>query len=256
MLGLPDHVTACLFDLDGVLTDTASVHDKAWTETFDTFLKGRAARTGTPFEPFDPDKDYDDYVDGLPRADGVRTFLHSRGIELPEGKPDDGPNAETIHGLGNRKNALLLKHIKADGVQVFDGSRRYLQAAQDAGLRRIVVSSSANTAAVLEVTGLGEFVEGRIDGVTIETDQLKGKPAPDTFLAGARCAGVEPAAAAVFEDALAGVVAGRAGKFGCVVGVNRLDATHGKQLKQHGADIVVNDLAELLANDGGHGITA
>jgi len=246
MLGLPDHVTACLFDLDGVLTDTASVHDKAWTETFNAFLEARAARTSTPFIPFDPEKDYDTYVDGLPRADGVRTFLRSRGIELPEGLPDDAPDAQTINGLGNRKNDLVRKRIKQDGVKVFEGSRRYLQAARDAGLQRIVVSSSANTAAVLEVTGLGKLVEGHIDGVTIATEHLKGKPAPDTFLAGARCAQVEPAAAAVFEDALAGVEAGRAGKFGCVVGVNRLDAVHGEQLKQHGADIVVTDLAELL----------
>lgn len=246
MLGLPDHVTACLFDLDGVLTDTASVHDKAWTQTFDAFLRARAIRDGTPFVPFDPKKDYAQYVDGLPRADGVRTFLHSRGIVLPEGTPDDSPGAETVNGLGNRKNVVLLEHIKRDGVKVFDGSRHYLQAARDAGLRRIVVSSSANTAAVLDVTGLGEFIEGRIDGVTIVTDHLKGKPAPDTFLAGAKCAGVEPADAAVFEDALAGVAAGRAGKFGCVVGVNRLDAAHGRQLKEDGADIVVADLAELL----------
>ncbi|HTC71215.1 MAG TPA: beta-phosphoglucomutase family hydrolase [Acidothermaceae bacterium] len=251
MLGLPDHVTTCLFDLDGVLTDTASVHDKAWTDTFDAFLKARAKSTGEKYVPFDPKKDYDQYVDGLPRADGVRSFLHSRGIELSDGSPDDPPDAETINGLGNRKNVLLLEHIKKDGVKVFEGSRHYLEAARDAGLRRIVVSSSANTAAVLEVTGLGEFIEGRIDGVTIETDQLKGKPAPDTFLAGAKLAGVGPAAAAVFEDALAGVEAGHAGKFGCVVGVNRLDATHGKQLKQHGADIVVTDLAELLP-DGKH----
>jgi len=250
MLGLPDHVTACLFDLDGVLTDTASVHDKAWTETFDAFLKARAERTGETYVPFDPADDYAQYVDGLPRADGVRTFLRSRGIELPEGEPDDGPNAETVNGLGNRKNAAVLQHIKNDGVKVFEGSRQYLKAARDAGLRRIVVSSSANTAAVLEVTGLGELVEGHIDGVTIETEHLKGKPAPDTFIAGARCADVEPAQAAVFEDALSGVEAGRAGAFGCVVGVNRLDRTHGEQLRQHGADIVVNDLAELLPADG------
>jgi beta-phosphoglucomutase family hydrolase len=246
MLGLPDHITACLFDLDGVLTDTASVHNKAWKETFDAFLKQRADQTGTPFVPFDSDKDYSDYVDGKPRADGVRDFLKSRGIELPDGKPDDSPDAETVDGLGNRKNVALLRHIKHDGVKVFEGSRQYLQAARDAGLRRIVVSSSANTAQVLEITGLGELVEGRIDGVTIETQHLKGKPAPDTFLAGAKCADVEPAAAAVFEDALAGVEAGRAGKFGCVIGVNRLDEDHGAQLRKHGADVVVTDLSELL----------
>jgi beta-phosphoglucomutase family hydrolase len=250
MLGLPDHVTACLFDLDGVLTDTASVHDKAWTETFDAFLKARAERTGEKYIPFDPVNDYAQYVDGLPRADGVRTFLRSRGIELPEGKPDDDLNAATVNGIGNRKNAAVLQHIKSDGVKVFEGSRQYLKAARDAGLRRIVVSSSANTAAVLKVTGLGELVEGHIDGVTIDSQHLKGKPAPDTFIAGARCASVEPAQAAVFEDALSGVEAGRAGAFGCVVGVNRLDRTHGEQLRQHGADIVVTDLAELLPADG------
>jgi beta-phosphoglucomutase family hydrolase len=250
MLGLPDHVTACLFDLDGVLTDTASVHNKAWKETFDAFLRQRAQRTGAKFLPFDSDKDYDEYVDGKPRADGVRAFLKSRGIELPDGEPDDPPDAQTINGLGNRKNIALLRHIKDDGVKVFEGSRQYLQAARDAGLRRIVVSSSANTAQVLDITGLGALVEGRIDGVTIETQHLSGKPAPDTFLAGARCADVEPAHAAVFEDALAGVEAGRAGQFGCVIGVNRLDEAHGDQLRKHGADIVVTDLAELLDSGG------
>jgi len=246
MLGLPDHVAACLFDLDGVLTDTASVHDKAWKETFDAFLQARAASAGTPFVPFDSDRDYDLYIDGMPRADGVRRFLKSRDITLPEGSPDDAPDAHTVNGLGNRKNVALLKLIDRDGVKVFEGSRQYLQAARDAGLRRVVVSSSANTEQVLKVTGLADLVEGRIDGVTIARDHLTGKPAPDTFLAGARCAGVEPAQAAVFEDALAGVEAGRAGKFGYVIGVNRLDAAHGTQLRAHGADVVVSDLSELL----------
>jgi len=246
MLGLPDHVAACLFDLDGVLTDTASVHDKAWKETFDAFLQARAAGAGTPFVPFDSGRDYDLYIDGMPRPDGVRSFLKSRDIALPEGSPDDAPDAQTVNGLGNRKNVALLKLIARDGVKVFEGSRQYLQAARDAGLRRIVVSSSANTEQVLKVTGLADLVEGRIDGVTIAHDHLSGKPAPDTFLAGARCADVEPAQAAVFEDALAGVEAGRAGKFGYVIGVNRLDAAHGTQLRAHGADVVVSDLSELL----------
>jgi beta-phosphoglucomutase family hydrolase len=246
MLGLPDQVTACLFDLDGVLTDTAAVHDAAWKEMFDAFLQTRAQRTGEPFVPFDSDNDYGEYVDGRPRADGVRTFLKSRGIELPEGKPDDGPDAETVNGLGNRKNVLLLRHIETDGVKVFEDARTYLKAVRDAGLRRIVVSSSANTAQVLGVTGLDEFVEGRVDGVAIEQQHLKGKPAPDTFIAGAKCAGVESRQAAVFEDALAGVEAGRAGSFGCVIGVNRLDSAHGEQLRAHGADIVVRSLTELL----------
>jgi beta-phosphoglucomutase family hydrolase len=248
-LGLPEAVTAGLFDLDGVLTDTAAVHDKAWKDTFDAFLRERAARTGEAFVPFDPAADYDTYVDGKPRQDGVRDFLASRGITLPEGDPDDGPDAQTVNGLATRKNQALLRRIREQGVEVFDGSRRYLQAARDAGLRRVVVSSSANTAEVLKVTGLAALVEGWIDGLAIAARGLKGKPAPDSYLAGARCAGVEPARAAVFEDALAGVAAGRAGGFGFVVGVDRTG--HADELRAHGADIVVGDLAELL--DGGRG---
>lgn len=245
MLGLPDHVTACLFDLDGVLTDTAAVHNKAWTQMFNEYLQTRSQRTGEPFVPFDPGGDYTRYVDGKPRSAGVRDFLASRGITLPEGDPDDPPGAETVNGLGNRKNEALMRTIEEDGVEVFEGSRRYLQAARDAGLRRVVVSSSANTETVLEVTGLAEYVEGRIDGVTLRTQQgLRGKPAPDTFIAGARCVGVEPAQAAVFEDALAGVQAGRAGNFGYVVGVDRVGQADA--LREHGADVVVNDLVELL----------
>jgi beta-phosphoglucomutase family hydrolase len=198
-----------LFDLDGVLTNTAGVHDKAWTEMFDAFLRERAEQTGGSFVAFDPSADYSLYVDGKPRPDGVRDFLASRGIRLPEGSPDDGPGVETVHGLGNRKNEALLRWIREEGVEVFEGSRRYLEAARDAGLRRVVVSSSANTAEVLEVTGLVTLVEGWIDGLSIADQGLKGKPAPDTFLARARCVGVDPPQAAVFEDALAGVAAGR-----------------------------------------------
>lgn len=244
MLGLPDGVVACLFDLDGVLTDTAAVHNKAWKETFDAFLRERADTTGGSFTPFDPDSDYLDYVDGKPRADGVRDFLASRGITVPDGDPDDPPEATTVAGLGRRKNDLLLRRIHDDGVTVFDGSRRYLEAAREAGFRRAVVSSSANTEAVLEVTGLAPLVEVRVDGVTIRERNLAGKPAPDTFLLAAQMLDVAPAAAAVFEDALAGVAAGRAGAFGLVVGVDRsgqADALH-----DHGADRVVTDLAELL----------
>ncbi|MFL5911829.1 MAG: beta-phosphoglucomutase family hydrolase [Gaiellaceae bacterium] len=244
MLGLPDEVIACLFDLDGVLTNTAAVHNGAWTEMFDTYLRERADRTGEEFVAFDPRVDYPEYVDGKPRADGVRDFLASRGIHLPEGTDDDPPDAETVHGLANRKNDALLRRIDEDGVEVFEGSRRYLEAARDAGLRRAVVSSSANTRQVLEVTGLVDLVEGWIDGITIGVEGLKGKPAPETFLAGARCVGVEPAQAAVFEDALAGVEAGRGGQFGFVVGVDRIG--HVDALREHGADIVVRDLAELL----------
>jgi beta-phosphoglucomutase family hydrolase len=243
-LGLPDAITACLFDLDGVLTDTAAVHDRAWKQMFDQFLK---QRDGDGFVPFDSDSDYGNFVDGRPRNDGVRDFLRSRHISLPEGDPSDGADADTISGLANRKNQLLLHAIDTDGVRVFEGSRHYLQAARDAGVGRFVVSSSANTEQVLTVTGLAGFIEGRIDGVTITEQHLRGKPAPDSFLAGAKLAGVSPARSAVFEDALAGVEAGRAGRFGIVVGVNRLDDQHGKDLHQHGADIVVRDLAELLA---------
>lgn len=239
MLGLPDAVTACLFDLDGVLTDTASVHRAAWKQTFDVLLTARGLPEFT-------DDDYAQYVDGKPRADGVRDFLHSRGIDLPEGTPDDPPNAETVNGVGNGKNRLLLQHIREDGVRVYDGSRRYLMAAQAAGLRRIVVSSSANTADVLRVTGLDQFVEGRIDGVTLREQNIPGKPAPDAFLAGAKLADVTAEHAVVFEDATAGVQAGRAGKFGYVVGVNRLGDEHATALRQYGADIVVRDLEELL----------
>ncbi len=241
MLGLPDGVTACLFDLDGVLTDTASVHDKAWTQVFDEFLR---ARDGEGFTPFDPDADYARYVDGKRREDGVRDFLASRAITLPQGDPDDPPTASTVHGVGNRKNVLLLQRIHDDGVRVYDGSRRYLQEARKAGLRRAVVSSSANTRDVLRVTGLEELVELRVDGVTARERDLKGKPAPDTFLAAAQELGLDPQQCAVFEDAEAGVRAGRAGGFGHVVGVDRTG--HAAALREHGADVVVQDLAELL----------
>jgi len=234
-------VTACLFDLDGVLTDTASVHDKAWTQVFDEFLR---ARDGEGFTPFDPDADYARYVDGKRREDGVRDFLASRAITLPQGDRDDPPTAATVHGVGNRKNVLLLQRIHDDGVRVYDGSRRYLQEARKAGLRRAVVSSSANTRDVLRVTGLEELVELRVDGVTVRERDLKGKPAPDTFLAAAQELGLDPQQCAVFEDAEAGVRAGRAGGFGHVVGVDRTG--HAAALREHGADVVVQDLAELL----------
>lgn len=232
MLGLPDGVTALLFDLDGVLTDTASVHDAAWKATFDAFLRDR---DGAGFRPFDPVEDYNAHVDGKPRADGVRDFLASRGIAV-----DDA----TVTALGERKNEDLLRRIASDGVRVYEGSRRYLQAAQQAGLRRAVVSSSANTRQVLEVTGLAQFVEERVDGLTLTERGIPGKPAPDSFLAGAAALGVDPARAAVFEDALSGVEAGRAGGFGAVVGVDRVG--HAEALREHGATVVVTDLADLL----------
>jgi beta-phosphoglucomutase family hydrolase len=244
MLGLPDSVKACLFDLDGVLTRTAKVHAAAWKEMFDAYLRARAARTGEELVPFDAVADYDEYVDGKPRYDGVRSFLASRGIELPEGEKDDPPSAETVRGLGNRKNELVLRLIREGGVEAYEGSVRYLRAARDAGLRRAVVSSSENCKDVVQAAGIEDLLEARIDGIVRERERLEGKPAPDTFLAAASALDVEPASAAVFEDALAGVAAGRAGGFGCVVGVDRVGQA--EALLSHGADVVVRDLAELL----------
>ena len=244
MLGLPNGVRACLFDLDGVLTRTATVHAAAWKQMFDAYLRDRATRTGEKFVPFDPASDYGEYVDGKPRYDGVRSFLASRGIELPDGEESDPPSAETISGLGNRKNEIVLRMIHEDGVEAYPGSVRYLEAARDAGLRRAVVSSSTNCHDVLVAAGIEDYFEARIDGVVAEREHLRGKPSPDTFLAGARALGVEPGEAAVYEDALAGVAAGRAGKFACVVGVDRVG--HAEGLRQHGATVVVQDLAELL----------
>jgi beta-phosphoglucomutase family hydrolase len=244
MLGLPDSTRACLFDLDGVVTKTALIHAAAWKEMFDDFLRQRAASTGTEFVPFDQVREYDLYVDGKPRLDGTRSFLRARGIELPEGDPSDPPTANTIHGLSNRKNALVLEMIGKRGVEVYDGSVRYIRRVRDAGLRTAVVSSSANTVQVLNVAGIAGLFDARIDGVIAKERGLAGKPAPDTFLAGARELGVAPAQAAVFEDALAGVEAGRAGHFGRVVGVDRTGQA--QELLAHGADVVVKDLAELL----------
>lgn len=244
MLGLPDGVTACLFDLDGVLTQTAKVHAAAWKQMFDVFLEERAEREGVPFAPFDAGREYEEFVDGKPRDAGVRDFLAARGIVLPEGSPDDPPSAETVNGLGTRKNALVLDLIARDGVEPYAGSVRYLHAARDAGLRRAVVSSSHNCREVLRAAGIEELLEARVDGHTAAVDGLRGKPAPDTFLAGARLLGVEPAQAVVFEDALAGVEAGRAGSFGHVVGVDRVGQR--AALLRHGADVVVDDLGELL----------
>lgn len=243
MIGLPDHVTTCLFDLDGVLTSTAEQHRAAWKETFDAFLR---TRDGAGFAEF-TDEDYNNYVDGRPRYDGVRTFLAARHIDLPEGEPSDPPTADTVHGVGNKKNELINKIISDGGVRPYPGSVRYLEAARDAGLRIGVVTSSANGAAVLEAANLATFVEARIDGVVITERGLRGKPAPDSFLAGAEALGVEPANAAVFEDALSGVQAGRAGNFGYVIGVDRVGQT--EALRDQGADVVVTDLAQLLEDN-------
>jgi beta-phosphoglucomutase family hydrolase len=243
-LGLPDTVTACLFDLDGVLTRTASVHAAAWKQMFDGFLREWAVRTGQEFVPFDAGTDYDTYVDGRPRLEGTRSFLLSRGIGLPEGSPDDPPGTPTIHGLSNRKNDQVLLMLREGGVEVYEDSVRYVEAVRDAGLRMAVVSSSANTAEVLDAAGISHLFDARIDGIVAAERHLPGKPAPDTFLAGAAALGVGPEAAAVFEDALAGVEAGRAGGFALVVGVDRVGQAD--ELRRHGADMVVSDLGELL----------
>jgi beta-phosphoglucomutase family hydrolase len=240
VIGLPDHVTACLFDLDGVLTGTAALHRAAWKETFDPLLAKRGQ------EPF-TEADYNNYVDGRPRFDGVRAFLSSRGIELPEGPPDAQPSDDTIQGVGNRKNERVQVIIAERGVNPYPGSVRFLEAARRAGLRIAVVTSSANGEAVLDAAGLAKYVEARIDGVVITERKLRGKPAPDSFLAGAEALNTAPVNAAVFEDALSGVQAGRAGHFGYVVGVDRVGQA--EELKAHGADVVVTDLAQLLEDE-------
>jgi beta-phosphoglucomutase family hydrolase len=244
VLGLPDKIEGLLFDMDGVLTQTAKVHAAAWKQTFDEFLRKHAQEHGDKFVPFDVDADYDEYVDGKPREDGVRSFLESRGIKLPEGEPDDPPDADTVQGVGNNKNERVLKLIHEQGVEPYAGSVRYVRAAQQAGLKTAVVSSSTNTHDVLAAAKLDGLFDTVIDGTVAHRDHLHGKPAPDTFLAGAKALGVAPEHAVVFEDALAGVEAGRAGKFGYVVGVDRVGQCDA--LKAHGADVVVEDLAELL----------
>jgi beta-phosphoglucomutase family hydrolase len=241
---LPDAISACLFDLDGVLTQTATVHATAWKQMFDAYLLDRSRQTGEPFRPFELAKDYVEYVDGKLRQDGVRAFLDSRGIVLPEGSADDPPTARTVHGLGTRKNDLVLELIERDGVAVYEGSVRFVEAVRDAGLRRAVVSASRNCHEVLMAAGIDDLFELRIDGIVADANHLRGKPAPDMFLAAAGVLGVDPAHGAVFEDAVAGVEAGRAGGFGWVVGVDRVGQANA--LRSHGADIVVGDLSELL----------
>jgi beta-phosphoglucomutase family hydrolase len=246
-LGLPAQIIACLFDLDGVLTRTASIHAAAWKQMFDDFLRARSERTGEPFVPFDAGDDYDAYVDGKPRLDGTRGFLLSRGIDLPEGDPSDPSAAPTVNGLSNRKNEMVLRLFDEGHIEVFDDSVRYVRAVRAAGLATAVVSSSANTAQVLDAVGIADLFDARIDGVVAAERHLAGKPAPDTFIAGAAAIGAGPATAAVFEDALAGVEAGRAGGFALVVGVDRVGQAD--ELRRHGADIVVSDLSELMEQE-------
>jgi beta-phosphoglucomutase family hydrolase len=245
MLQLPSQIKACLFDMDGVLTDTAKVHAAAWKEMFDAYLGECAKRTGDEFRGFDAHGDYDEYVDGKPRYDGVRSFLESRGITLDQGSPSDPPGKETVDGLGNQKNEIVLRLIHEQGVEAYPGSIRFVHAVRQADMGTAVVSSSANCREVLQAAGIEQLFEVRIDGGVVEREQLKGKPAPDTYLAAARELGVANQDAAVFEDALSGVEAGRSGHFGYVVGVDRVGQA--QALLEHGADVAIKDLAELLA---------
>jgi beta-phosphoglucomutase family hydrolase len=239
LVRVPDTIRACLLDMDGVLTDTASTHARAWKQTFDEFLERRGGQA-----PFDLESDYKAYVDGKTRYDGVRDFLASRGIELPEGTPDDPAEAESVAGVGNRKNELVQRLIADEGVTVYEGSVRFVEEARRAGLKTAVVSSSANTEQILEAAGMSDLFDERVDGVVLARENLPGKPAPDSFLRAAELLGVDPKDAVVYEDALAGVEAGHAGGFGLTVGVDRQGRPD--ELRKHGADVVVKDLGELL----------
>lgn len=249
-LGLAPTITGCVFDLDGVLTASADLHAAAWAETFDAFLAARLERASQHFSHyarFSRRADYDEYVHARPRLDGVRAFLASRGITVPEGKPTDAAGVETVHGLANRKNEVLLRRLRDEGVAAFAGSRWYLEAAHEAGLGRAVVSNSSNTEAILERAALADLVDVCIDGRVIYAARLRPKPEPDTILAACAALDVEPSFAAVFETTVAGVVAASAADVAFVVGVDR--AGHGEALRVAGADAVVTDIAELLGPD-------
>jgi beta-phosphoglucomutase family hydrolase len=233
-----------LFDLDGVITDTAGIHAACWKEMFDEYLRKRAAERGEAFRPFDPVTDYRLHVDGKPRFDGVRDFLKSRGIELPEGSFHDPPEAETVGGLGNRKNRLVTQAIEERGVAPYPGSVRFIDQLRGRGFRIAIVSSSENCEAVLKAAKVDTLFEVRVDGALVEAQHLAGKPAPDTFLIAAKLLGIEPVRAIIVEDALSGVEAGLAGGFGLVVGVARRGNVD--ELRRHGAHLVVTDLAELV----------
>jgi HAD superfamily hydrolase (TIGR01509 family) len=247
MLGLPPAVLACVFDLEGVLTGAASIHAAAWADAFDEFLARRLEQLGerfAAFRPFNPQTDYDKYIHGKPRLEGVHAFLAGRGIRLPEGRVDDPPGAETVHGLANRKNEALLGRLDRESVSAYADTRQYLEAAREAGLVLAAVSASANTTTILERAGLTELIAEHVDGNTIKAERLRSEPAPDTLLAACRRLGVPPARAAAFETTDAGIAAARAAGFGVVVGVDRPDR-RGK-LDTNGADVLVNDLAALL----------
>ena len=239
----PRDYDAVLFDLDGVLTRTASVHAAAWKKLFDGFLEQRASQSGEPFVAFDIDTDYQHYVDGKPRYDGVAAFLEARGIELPLGEPDDGPDVQSVRALGNLKDRYFLQHLKQCGVEPYEAAIALVRELRAQEIKTAVVSSSNNCAAVLEAAGIAQLFDARVDGTDITRLELKGKPAPDAFLEAARRIGAEPSRAVVVEDATAGVEAGRAGRFGCVIGVDRRG--HAKALRAAGADVVVTDLAQV-----------
>jgi beta-phosphoglucomutase family hydrolase len=240
----PARFDAILFDLDGVLTETASQHARAWKQTFDEVLRQRATDEGTPFVPFDIDKDYTEYVDGKPRFDGVRSFLQSRSIDLPEGTTDEPAGTGSVSAIGKLKNERVNELWRTEGVEAYPGSVKLLRQVRAKGMKTAIVSSSKNCLAVIEAAGIADQFDARVDGNVTESGELAGKPAPDTYLEAARELATPPARAVVFEDALAGVESGRAGHFGLVVGVDRNDDA--EALRQHGADIVVQDLAELL----------
>jgi beta-phosphoglucomutase family hydrolase len=235
---------AVLFDLDGVITSTAKVHAACWKRMFDEYLEKRAKQTGEPFRPFDIAADYTRHVDGKPRFDGVRDFLRSRGIELAAGSPGDAPATETVCGLGNRKNELVNEVIRSDGVEAYPGTVSFIQRLQTEGIQIAVVTSSQNCDTVLRAANLSAAFPVQVDGNTIHERNLRGKPAPDTFLAAAKLLGVEPVRTVVVEDAISGVEAGRNGEFGLVIGVARKG--NADELRRHGAHLVVNDLSELL----------
>jgi beta-phosphoglucomutase family hydrolase len=241
----PDRYDAVLFDLDGVLTATARVHASCWKRMFDGFLRRRAEESGEPFQPFEIATDYTKYVDGKLRQEGIRTFLESRGITLPEGEPDLPPGYSTIHGLGNLKNELFNEVVRAEGVDVYDSSVELVRRLRNLGLETAVVTASKNCAMILKAAGITDLFDAQVDGIVAAALRLPGKPAPETFLKAAEFLRVKPERAVVVEDALSGVAAGRAGGFGLVIGVDRKD--HVDKLRAHGADIVVKDLGELLA---------
>ena len=235
---------AVLFDLDGVLTATAKVHAACWKRMFDEYLGMREAKMGESFRPFEIQTDYKTYVDGKPRYDGVRDFLKSRAIDLPEGNSDDPPTAETVCGLGNRKNDMINDVLESEGVEPYEGSVALVRQLRGQGIKTAVVSSSQNCLAVLQAAKMADLFDARVDGEVAGRQGLRGKPAPDTFLAAATHLGVSPQRAVVVEDAISGVQAGRAGRFGLVIGVARKG--EGDVLKDNGADVVVTDLSELL----------